>query len=123
MIDALSWAGVAVFGGLGALCRYLVDSAVSNRYVQAFPAGTLVVNCSGSLVLGVLVGVALASTPMLVFGTGFLGGYTTFSTWMLETERLAENGQGRLAAANVVASIGLGLGFAGLGWFVGAALS
>ena len=67
-------------------------------------------------------GVSLAKQPYLVFGTGFLGGYTTFSTWMFESERLAENADLPLMWLNLFASIGLGLGLAGLGWLVGAAL-
>ena len=122
VIGVLAWIGVGVFGGLGALARYVVDRTVSNRRAHAFPFGTLVVNGSGAFVLGLLVGAALAERAMLVFGTGFLGGYTTFSTWMVESERLAEDGQHRVAWLNLLGSIGLGLGLAGLGWFVGAEL-
>jgi CrcB protein len=122
MITALVWVGVAVFGGLGAFTRFRVDDAVSARWPNDFPLGTFIVNCSGAFVLGLLVGVSLAKQPYLVFGTGFLGGYTTFSTWMFESERLAEAADFPLMWLNLFASIGLGLGLAGLGWLVGAAL-
>lgn len=121
-MTALAWLGVAVFGGLGALARYRVDGAVSTRWTHPFPFGTLVVNGSGAFVLGILVGASLAARPMLVFGTGFLGGYTTFSTWMVESERLAEDGEGVLMWCNLLGSIGLGLALAGLGWLIGAQL-
>jgi CrcB protein len=112
---------IAIGGAAGAVARYLVDTAVSQRAGGAFPWGTLVVNVSGSLVLGLLFaltierGVLPASMrlPVLV---GFLGAYTTFSTLMLETWRLAEDGATGLAFANMVGSsvVGLVALFAGL---------
>jgi CrcB protein len=119
---ALVWSGVAVFGALGALARFQVDRAVSVRWPSDFPLGTLAVNLTGSFVLGILVGVALASDALFVIGTGFLGGYTTFSTWMVESERLAEDGEVRFMWLNLLGSIALGLGAAGLGWLGGGAL-
>lgn len=120
-MSVLIWLGVAVFGALGALARFRVDGAVSARWPSSFPFGTLAVNLTGSFVLGVLVGASLANDAMLVFGTGFLGGYTTFSTWMVESERLAEDGELRLMCLNLVGSMLLGLLVAGLGWLAGGA--
>lgn len=122
MTAALAWLGVAVFGGLGALTRFRVDDAVTRRWPGAFPRGTLVVNGSGSFVLGILVGAALSSRLMLVLGTGFVGGYTTFSTWMVETERLAEDGESLLFWGNLAGSMVLGVACAGLGWVLGASV-
>jgi CrcB protein len=119
---ALVWSGVAVFGALGALARFQVDRAVSVRWPSDFPLGTLAVNLTGSFVLGILVGVALASDALFVIGTGFLGGYTTFSTWMVESERLAEDGEVRFMWLNLLGSMALGLVAAGLGWLGGGAL-
>lgn len=122
MITALAWLGAGLLGGCGAFARYRIDGAVTSRWPHAFPFGTLVVNCSGALVLGLLVGASLAEPAMLTFGTGLIGGYTTFSTWMVESERLTEDGQSMLMFLNLFGSIGLGLGFAGLGWLIGARL-
>jgi fluoride exporter len=122
VIGALAWAGVAVFGALGALARFRVDQRVSARWPSDFPLGTLAVNLTGSFALGVLVGVSLPGRPLLVFGTGFLGGYTTFSTWMVESERLAEDGELWFMWINLFGSLGLGVLAAGLGWLAGGAL-
>ena len=87
------WAGVVVIGGVGAVLRFLVDRTVSGRVARSFPFGTLVVNLSGALLLGFLSGLALSPHVALLAGTAFVGSYTTFSTWMLETQRLAEERQ------------------------------
>ena len=84
-----------------------------------FPLGTLLVNLSGAFVLGVLVGIALQGDAYLLAGTAVIGSYTTFSTWMLESHRLAEDGRRRLLAANVVLSLLLGVGAAALGRLIG----
>lgn len=101
--------GVGVLGGLGTIARFLLDGAVMRRVGGAFPFGTLAVNLTGSVVLGVLAGAALEGDAYRLWGIGLLGGYTTFSTWMLESHRLAEDGRGRLAAVNVVGSVVLGV--------------
>ena len=122
MVGLLTWVGVAVFGGFGAVARFRVDMAVSARLPSDFPLGTLIVNLSGTVPLGLLVGAALPHRTLLVLGTGFLGGYTTFSTWMVESERLGEAGDVVLLAANLVLSLLLGFGLAALAWHVGHAL-
>jgi CrcB protein len=81
------------------------------------------VNLSGAFVLGALAGAALPERALLVLGTGFLGGYTTFSTWMVESERLGEAGAAVLVLANLAVSMLLGVGAAALGWYVGDALA
>ncbi|MFZ4374408.1 MAG: fluoride efflux transporter CrcB, partial [Mycobacterium sp.] len=75
-------------GGLGAMSRFMVDRAVSRRTKGTFPFGTLVVNISGAVMLGFLAGLVLRHEVAMLAGTAFLGAYTTFSTWMLETQRL-----------------------------------
>ena len=79
---------------MGAPARYLLDGYVQARARGGLPLGTLVINVSGSLVLGFLTGLALyhafPATPKTVLGTGFCGAYTTFSTFAYETVRLAE---------------------------------
>ena len=116
------WCGVAVFGGLGAIARFTLDGLVQGRLDTEFPFGTLVVNGLGSFLLGLLVGLQLSESDLLLAGVATLGSFTTFSTWMLETQRLAEDGEGGLALGNVVGSSALGLAAAGLGWAIGAAL-
>jgi CrcB protein len=94
--------------------RYLVDTAVLDRFSGAFPLGILVVNVSGALVVGLLGGwivdrgvlPADLRIPLMV---GFLGAYTTFSTLMLDSWRLVEDGLPLLALGNLVGSVVLGL--------------
>jgi fluoride exporter len=105
---------VGVGGFLGAIARRVLDLAVSERVEGAFPLGTLVVNLSGTFVLGLLFAWAIERDvlpagvrgPLMI---GFLGAYTTFSTFMLESWRLVEDGAWPLAAANLVGSVALGL--------------
>lgn len=116
------WAGVIVIGGVGAMLRFLVDRTVSSRTTGSFPYGTLAVNLSGALVLGLLSGLALSPHLALLAGTAFVGSYTTFSTWMLETHRVGEERQLRPAIANIVVSLVLGLAAAWLGLWIGGQL-
>ncbi|OMC41254.1 camphor resistance protein CrcB [Mycobacterium sp. GA-1841] len=116
------WAGVAVLGGVGAVCRFLLDRAVSARHTRGFPFGTLAVNLSGALLLGFLGGLALNPHAALLAGTAFVGSYTTFSTWMLETQRLGEERRAWPAVANVVVSVALGLLAAWVGMSLGSRL-
>jgi fluoride exporter len=115
------WAGVVVVGGVGAVLRFVVDRAVASRITLSYPFGTLAVNLSGALVLGLFSGLALSPAAALLAGTALVGSYTTFSTWMLETQRLAEEGQVWPGVANVVVSVVLGIAAAMLGqWIAGA---
>jgi CrcB protein len=113
---------IGLLGGLGSIARFVLDGAVSRALGRDVPYGTLAVNLSGSLALGLLVGAALTGDGYRLAGTGLLGAYTTFSTWMLESHRLAEDGRLRLGALNVVVSLLLGVGVAWLGRRIGMAL-
>lgn len=115
MTTVLLWAGVMVIGGIGAVTRFLVDRTVTRRVGRPFPYGTLVVNISGAALLGFLGGLALSKDAALLAGTAFVGAYTTFSTWMLETQRLGEERRTWAEIANVVVSVVLGLAAALLG--------
>jgi fluoride exporter len=106
---AALWLAVGVLGGLVALARFALDGAVSNAAGGRFPLGTLVVNMSGAIVLGALVGAALSGHAYLLAGTAVVGSYTTFSTWMLETHRLGEDGRVGLLVANLAVSTVAGL--------------
>jgi CrcB protein len=114
----LVWAGVMLIGGIGSVLRFLVDRAVARRAARSFPFGTLTVNISGAALLGFLGGLALSKDAALLAGTAFVGAYTTFSTWMLETDRLSEERQMSAAFANIVVSVVLGLAAALLGQWV-----
>jgi CrcB protein len=119
-VTVVIWAGVAVIGGIGSVLRYVVDRGVAGRIARSFPFGTLTVNLSGALLLGLLSGLALSHTASLLVGTAFVGAYTTFSTWMLETQRLAEERQVWAAVANIAVSVALGLAAATAGlWIAG----
>jgi fluoride exporter len=121
-MSALVWFGIALLGGVGALLRFRIDAVVQIRSGGEFPLGTLAVNLAGAFCLGLLTGLAVVGNALLLAGTATLGSFTTFSTWMLETERLAEEGEERLAAADVAVSFAGGLAAAILGWLLGAAL-
>jgi fluoride exporter len=103
---------VAGCGGLAAVLRFLVDQAVQSRRPprSEFPLGTLAVNASGTVLLGLIVGAGAKGQTMLLVGTAVLGSYTTFSTWMLESHRPAQDGESRLAWGNVAVGLALGLG-------------
>lgn len=118
---------VALAGGLGAACRLVVDGVVRARRPSRFPLATLVVNATGSLALGLLTGAHLAgavpTSVLLVAGVGFCGGYTTFSTAMVESVRLAQDGDLARAAGAVAASFGVCVAAAAAGVAAGAALA
>ena len=116
------WAGVMLIGGAGSVLRFLVDGLVSSASGRDFPYGTLVVNLSGAVVLGLLTGLALSGDAALLAGTAAVGSYTTFSTWILETQRLTEERQYRKAVLNIVVSLVLGVAAAELGRLIGAHL-
>lgn len=116
------WLGIAAFGAVGAFARFFVDAVVSSRVGRALPFGTLAVNLIGAFVLGVLVGAVIDPGVYRLAGTALIGAYTTFSTWMLETHRLVEEGQLHNAAANVLVSLFAGLAVAALGRSLGGAL-
>jgi CrcB protein len=119
MMGVVAWVGVGAFGGLGALARFRIGGTVGGRFVTDFPAGTFVVNMTGGFVLGLLVGLSLNADLMLVLGTGFLGGYTTFSTWMVEVQRLGEDDERLLLYTYLFGSMLVGVAAAGAGWLLG----
>jgi CrcB protein len=122
MMNVLLWVGVMLIGGAGSVLRFLADGLVASAADRDFPLGTLAVNVSGALVLGLITGLALGHEQALLAGTAAVGSYTTFSTWMLETQRLTEERQYRMAAVNVIVSLALGIAAAALGRLLGAQL-
>jgi CrcB protein len=119
MSGVLLWIGVSLLGGVGAVARFLLSTAVSRRSEGWFPSGTLAVNLSGSALLGLVAGLALHGDALTLVGGGLLGSYTTFSTWMLDSERLAEHHSDRALATNLVGSLLLGLAAVALGRALG----
>jgi fluoride exporter len=109
------WIGVALLGGVGAVARFVLDAVISARSGGELPLGTLTVNLGGAFVLGLLTGLNVVGNALLLAGTATIGAYTTFSTWMLETHRLAEDRAYQIAALNIVLSLAAGIGAAALG--------
>jgi CrcB protein len=113
---------IALAGSAGALARFLLDGAVRSRWAPNFPWATLVINVSGSLLLGVLTGLVLfrgdPTDLRLIIGTGFCGGYTTFSTASFETIRLLQRGSIAAAVGNMSGTLALTVGAGALGLWV-----
>lgn len=114
-----------VASGLGALARYGLAGAVQRRTAGTRPRGTAVVNVTGAILLGLLTGPYAAgrvdAAVFTVAGAGFLGGFTTFSTWMVESVRLGEQGAATgllVVAANVAGLLVAGLIGAGVGLWI-----
>lgn len=122
---------VFIGGGLGAVCRYMATTAIGARFGVMFPLGTLFVNTVGSFLMALVMGILLSlakSTNMLpeslrlLLTVGFLGGFTTFSSFSMETLTLINAGSIFLALANVCANVLLGLGAAILGLHIAASI-
>jgi CrcB protein len=110
---------VSIAGGAGALARFIADSLIRSALGRKFPWGTLIINVSGSFILGLLIGFALSGQTnanlVLVIGTGFCGGFTTFSTASFETVRLIEKRRLHAAFFNTFGTLLLTLLSAGVG--------
>jgi CrcB protein len=105
---------IAAFGALGAVSRHLLESFVNRHWGDAFPWGTFAVNVSGSFVLGALIGLFAnrLSVPFWLQAgatVGFLGAYTTFSTYMLQIYRSTSTGHLAIAFANAFGSLAAGV--------------
>jgi fluoride exporter len=120
-VSAPVWIAVGLAGGCGAVVRALLTHLVNVRAGRGFPCGTLAVNLSGAVVLGVLAGAGLSGDALRVAGTGFVGAYTTFSTWMFETQHANALGHRGRAVANIAVSLAAGLLAVWLGRTVGRA--
>jgi fluoride exporter len=118
-VSPLVWTAVFLIGGCGSVLRLVVDGSVGTRVSRTFPYGTFVVNLTGAFVLGLLSGLVLSDQQALLAGTAAVGSYTTFSTWMLETQRLDEDRQHVPALINIVLSLVVGVAAAALGRWIG----
>jgi CrcB protein len=118
---------IGVAGFFGAVARFWLGALIARRRPVPFPWGTFAINISGSLLLGLLTGLTtirgtLPPSYKAVLGAGFLGAYTTFSTWNLETVRLLNTRSYRITAANIAGSTVAGLAAAALGVWLGVTL-
>jgi CrcB protein len=118
--------GIAVFGALGALARYGVDGISRQRLGAGFPWGTFTVNVVGSLAIGLVFALLLGRADVpdwlkMAITTGFLGGFTTFSAFSLQTHRLLAEGAYGLAVAYVIGRVTAGLAAVALGVLIGRA--
>lgn len=122
----LLFVALSLAGGIGAATRLALDGIVKTRVGDRYPWGTTVINVTGSLLLGLITGLALTGLVpeawRLVLGTGFLGGYTTFSTASLETVRLLAEGRRLASLANSLGMLVLGVAAAGAGLWLGGSL-
>jgi CrcB protein len=114
-----TWVGVALLSGIAAIGRFLVIALVSSRGRGSFPLGTFAVNMTGALLLGLLTGLAVEGDALVLLGAATLGSYTTFSTWMLESQRLVEDGEIPVAVINILLSLAIGVGAVALGRLLG----
>ncbi|GAA3567547.1 fluoride efflux transporter CrcB [Amycolatopsis ultiminotia] len=121
-MSALVWFGVLLIGGTGSVLRFLIDGMIADRAGRTFPFGTLTVNISGAVLLGIVTGIGLDHDAALLAGTAAIGSYTTFSTWMLETHRVSEERQYAVAFGNIVLSLVFGVAGAALGRWIGSTL-
>lgn len=117
------WVGLA--GSAGAVARFVLDGMIRSRRTSEFPWATIIVNVTGSLILGFIAGLVLfhgaPGSVQTIVGVGFCGGYTTFSTASFETVRLIQRQRYRAAAANAFGTLALTVlagaaGLASAGW-------
>jgi fluoride exporter len=123
MSAVFGWIAVGPLCALGATARFAIDGAFSRRVRSSFPSGILAINATGSLALGGLAGAGVAGWPLRLVGAALLGSYTTFSTWIVDTGRMARVRDDRAwAGVNLGGSLLLGLGAVALGWAIGGML-
>ncbi len=120
----MKWWSLAAGGLAGTFARYGLSHLLRQRFGDAFPMGTLVVNLSGCLLIGFFAALAeqksiLGPNARMLLMVGFCGAYTTFSTFIFESAMLARNGHALTACANVLVSVGLGFACFQLGATLG----
>lgn len=113
------WLGIALLGGLATVARFLLDGLISRASGSGLPLGTFVINVTGAFLLGLVSGLAVTGDALILIGTATLGSYTTFSTWMLESHRLRDDGRFKGAFGNLVISLVIGFAAVVLGHTIG----
>lgn len=121
-MSAPAWVAVGLLGGSAAVARYLIDTAVTARTNHPFPHGILAVNIGAALALGLVAGAALEGQALVIVAGGVIGSFSTFSTWILDSHRLAEAGHAHLVWLNVGLSLVAGFAAVVLGNWLGGAL-
>ncbi|HEV7770459.1 MAG TPA: fluoride efflux transporter CrcB [Solirubrobacterales bacterium] len=121
-MTAPGWIAVGLLGGAAAAARFAVDAEIAARAESRFPLGILAVNLSGALALGLVAGAALHGQTLVIVAGGGIGSFTTFSTWILDSHRLGEDGYGRFAWLNIGVSLVAGFAAVAFGHWLGTAL-
>jgi len=121
-LSPAGWVAVGVLGGAAAAARYLIDAAFAARSDHPFPLGVLAVNLAGTLVLGLVAGAALNGEALIIVAGGAIGSFTTFSTWMLDSHRLADAGHAHLVWLNLGLSLVAGFAAIVVGHWIGMTL-
>jgi CrcB protein len=121
-LSGAAWIAVGLLGGTAAATRFLIDSAVAARTDHPFPLGVLGINLAGTLILGLVAGAALSGEALVIVAGGAIGSFTTFSTWMLDSHRLADAGHAHLVWLNLGLSLVAGFAAIVVGHWIGAAL-
>lgn len=116
------WIAVALLGGAAAAARFAIDAAFAARTDHPFPLGVLAVNLAGTLALGLVAGAALQGQALVIVAGGAIGSFTTFSTWILDSHRLADAGHTHLVWLNLGLSLVAGFAAIVLGHWLGEVL-
>ena len=121
-MSAAGWIAVGLLGGIAAGARFLIDAEITARARSPFPLGILAVNLAGAFALGIVSGTGLDGNALVIVAGGGIGSFTTFSTWILDSRRLAEADLVRLAALNIGLSVLAGFAAVALGHWLGSTL-
>ncbi|HUC00706.1 MAG TPA: fluoride efflux transporter CrcB [Solirubrobacterales bacterium] len=121
-MSAAAWIAVGLLGGIAAAARFVLDAEVTVHRPGRFPLGILVVNLLGALALGIVAGSGLDGDGYTVLAGGVIGSFTTFSTWILDSHRLAAADRADLAWLNIGISLVAGFAAVALGHWIGGAL-
>ena len=122
-MSPLTWCLLIPAGAAGAFARYETGRLMGERFGLRAPWGVLAVNLVGAFLLGLLVGAQPSSVVVIALGTGFLGSFTTFSTWMVESDALAMSGRWNAVLMNVAGPLVGGLMLVAAGFAAGSALA
>ena len=121
-MSAPAWVAVGLLGGGAAVARFLIDATFASRSDHPFPLGILAVNLGGTLALGLVAGAALDGEALVIVAGGAIGSFTTFSTWILDSHRLADAGHAQLVWINIGLSLLAGFAAVALGNWLGGML-
>jgi CrcB protein len=121
-MTVVAWVAVGLLGGIAAAARFVLDAEITVRRPGRFPLGILVVNLLGALALGIVAGTGFDGDGYTVVAGGVIGSFTTFSTWILDSHRLATADRADLAWLNIGISLLAGFGAVALGHWIGSAL-